>query len=116
MGEQTVLLWQLDAAKSLLDIATAGLTDGEALRAPSSEVWTVRRGSDQLWVADWADDHPDPPPPTTVAWLLWHIGWWWSDVTGRAFAYGPVKLEDATWPGLTPAGLRQLAGRTKREG
>ena len=83
-----MLLWQLGVASSLFDVVIAGLSEDEALRPPVTGAWSVRRGEDDVWRADWADDEPVPAPPTTVAWLLWHIGWWWSDVTGRAFGEG----------------------------
>jgi hypothetical protein len=108
VNESDALLWQLGVASALFDIVIAGLTEEEALRPPATGAWSVRLGEDGAWRADWADDEPDPAPPTTVAWLLWHIGWWWSDVTGRAFGDGPVHRDEAPWPGSATAAIERV--------
>jgi len=108
VNERDTLLWQLGVASSLFDIVIADLTDEEALRPPAPGAWLVRLEPDGLWRADWADDEPDPAPPTTVAWLLWHIGWWWTDVTERAFGDGPVHRDQAPWPGSVAAGIQRV--------
>ena len=103
-----MLLWQLGVASSLFDVVIAGLSEDEALRPPVTGAWSVRRGEDDVWRADWADDEPVPAPPATVAWLLWHIGWWWSDVTGRAFGEGAVQRHEAPWPGSAAAAIERV--------
>jgi len=108
VDERETLLWQLGTAASLFDLLTAGLSDEEAHRAPAAEAWSVRQDEAGVWRADWSDAEPDPAPPTTVAWLLWHIGWWWSDVTGRAFGDGAVPREDAAWPGSVAAAVERV--------
>jgi hypothetical protein len=108
VAESDTLLWQLGVAWSLFDIVIAGLTEEDALRPPATGAWSVRRGEDGEWRADWADSDPDPVPPTTVAWLLWHIGWWWSDVTGRAFGDGAVQRDEAPWPGSAVAAIERV--------
>jgi hypothetical protein len=109
VSEQPTLLWQLGVSRSLLDVVVAGLSEQEAFQPPAPGAWSVRRAVDGSWHADWADAEPDPAPATTVAWLLWHIGWWWSDVTQRAFGAGPVTREQASWPGSVEAALTRIA-------
>jgi hypothetical protein len=108
VNKSDTLLWQLGVASALFDIVIAGLTEEEALRPPATRAWTVRPDEHGMWRADWADNDPDPAPPTTVAWLLWHIGWWWSDVTGRAFGDGAVQRDEAPWPGSTAAAIDRV--------
>ena len=52
----------------------AGLTDEEYFWEPVDGCWTVRRGPDGRFTVDgpWTD--ADPPPVTTVAWRMLHIG------------------------------------------
>ena len=108
MDERDSLLWQLGMAYSLFEIVTSGLTDEETLRLPAAGAWTVRLDEGGLWRADWADEEPDPALPTTAAWLLWHIGWWWSDVSERAFGHGGVRRDEAPWPGSVAAAIARV--------
>lgn len=63
------------------------LTDGEYLWEPVPDCWSVRRGTDGpgaraaflSGTGDWGPDaaphpHPVPPPFTTIAWRLSHLG------------------------------------------
>lgn len=52
----------------------AGLTDDEYLWAPAEPSWTVRSGPDGAMVLDQEVPEPSPPPITTIAWRLVHIG------------------------------------------
>jgi hypothetical protein len=56
-----------------------GLDDEEHLWEPVDGCWSVRCGADGTWRPDlgpkgtpWTPS--DPPPVTTIAWRLWHIG------------------------------------------
>jgi hypothetical protein len=52
----------------------SGLTDDEYLWEPVGGCWSVRPDADGRWQADLAWPEPDPPPVTTIAWRLLHIG------------------------------------------
>ena len=52
----------------------AGLTDDEYFWEPVPECWTVRRDADGAWTVDWHWPEPQPPPFTTIAWRIVHIG------------------------------------------
>jgi hypothetical protein len=77
-----------------------GLTDAEYLWEPVEGCWSVRPAGDGRFTVDWADPEPSPPPFTTIAWRLAHIG---SGVLGlRAnthFGDGTLTLERIVWPG-----------------
>src|SRR5215207_3630518 len=51
-----------------------GLTDDEYLWAPAEPSWTVHPGPDGSIVIDQEWPEPSPPPVTTIAWRLVHIG------------------------------------------
>jgi DinB superfamily len=51
-----------------------GLTDEEYLWEPVEGCWSLRPGPDGRWRLDQPDPPPDPPPMTTVAWRLVHVG------------------------------------------
>ncbi|WP_068156466.1 DinB family protein [Rhodococcus phenolicus] len=78
-------------------------------RAPSANCVDVRR-VDGVLVADWPDESASPLPETTIAWLLWHIEWWWSntiEVCRDGNAVGPDSHE---WSGSVDR-IRTLADR-----
>jgi hypothetical protein len=106
--DREALLWQLGLTFELFELFVAGLDDEEALREPAAGAWSVHQDSAGRWTADWAQPEPDPAPPTSVAWLLWHIGWWWADTTGRAFGAGPVDRSDAPWPGAVAVAVAHI--------
>lgn len=83
--------------------AIEGVTDEEALWCPSSESWTVRQGDDGRWHADWEEPEPWPAPMTSLAWVQWHVIWWWSTVIDRSFGDGRLQREEVTWPGAAEA-------------
>jgi hypothetical protein len=56
-----------------------GLDDDEYLWEPVAGCWSVRRDEHRRWCADlgprgntWTPENP--PPVTTIAWRLWHLG------------------------------------------
>lgn len=63
-------------------------------------VCTVRQ-RDGVWVADWPDESRRPLPQVTVAWLLWHIEWWWTDTIARVDQRPSVPPAEHHWSGGT---------------
>jgi len=114
VSEKETLLWQLDLAWSLLQRLMKDMSDEQSLREPAPGSWSVRPDAAGNWSADWADEEPSPPPPTSIGWLLWHIGWWWSDVAERAFGNGSVSREEAPRPGSVDQARRSLLACQER--
>ncbi len=77
-GRVDLLRWQFDLTWSLFEYHLERLEPEDFLWEPGPLCWTVRRSPEGAWVPDWADSEPDPVPVPTVAWVSWHIGWWWS--------------------------------------
>jgi hypothetical protein len=66
------------------------------------------------WRADWPEreDHAIGPP--SIAWLSWHIQFWWSMALDHSFGSMTLSREEITWPGNADeacARIRQLQGR-----
>jgi len=105
-----VLLRGWDDAAERLDRRLKGLGDAEYLEEPVRGAWTVRRGDDGTWTADWADPDPDPAPVTTIAWRLWHLA---SDALGgyleRSPGGRPLQVTGTGWHGDAASALRDLA-------
>jgi hypothetical protein len=56
-----------------------GLSDEEYLWQPVRDCWTIRPAGDGVWRADLGPTGATatpivPPPVTTIAWRLWHLG------------------------------------------
>lgn len=98
-----MLRQQLQMTWGLAEMALDGLTDNEALWCPSPDSWTVRQGDDGLWHADWEEPEPWPAPPPSIAWIQWHVIWWWSTVIDRSFGTGDLARQDVSWPGASEA-------------
>lgn len=51
-----------------------GLSDEEYFWEPVDGCWSLRRGDDGRWRLDQQRPGPTPPPLTTIAWRLVHLG------------------------------------------
>ena len=83
-----------------------GLSDEEYLWEPTPGCWTVRRVGPGRYRPDWQWPPPSPPPVTTIAWRICHIG---GPVLGlRAnshFGDGALTVETLEWPGTAAAAI-----------
>lgn len=70
--------FQLDVSSMLLDHHLVGLTAEDLSWVPARTHWTMRRDESGSWEPDFAEVEPDPVPVPTIAWLSWHLIWWWS--------------------------------------
>ncbi|WP_410654271.1 DinB family protein [Amycolatopsis sp. lyj-112] len=105
-----LLRWQFDLTWSLFEFHLAELKPEDFLWEPSALCWTVRQDETGAWIPDFADTEPDPIPVPTIAWLTWHIGWWWSVALDHANQRTPREREEVTWPGDGQAAIEWLRG------
>ena len=108
------LLWQFDLTWELADLHLAALVEDDFLWEPAPLCWTLRPDTDGVWRPDWADSEPDPIPVPTIAWLTWHVLWWWSTTIDRVSGAAPRDRGDVAWPGDGAAAvtaIRELAAR-----
>jgi len=103
-----VLRGQFDLTWSLFEYHLDRLEEADFLWEPAPHCWTVHRTADGTWVPDWAETEPDPVPVPTIAWLTWHIGWWWETATAHAQGLPPRDRTEITWPGDGKAALAWL--------
>lgn len=103
-----LLRWQFDLTWSLAGIHLDALTPEDFLWEPAELTWTVHPDSEGVWRPDWADTEPDPVPVPTIAWLTWHIGWWWGSAIDHAEGLTPPAREDVHWPGDGAAAIACL--------
>lgn len=111
-SRRELLRWQFDLTWSLLDYHLERLDGGDPLWEPARLCWTVHRGADGAWAPDWAEVEPDPipVPVPTIAWVTWHIGWWWSVTIDHMRGRTPRERTDVRWPGDAVTTVEWLRG------
>ncbi|MET9834624.1 DinB family protein [Streptomyces sp. NPDC006385] len=111
VSRRELMRWQFDLTWSLFEYHLDRLRPEDFLWEPGPHCWTVRQAADGSWVPDWAETEPDPVPVPTIAWVSWHIGWWWSVAADHLWGRTPRERTAITWPGegdATVAWLRDL--------
>lgn len=103
-----VLERQFAIAWALLDHHLQQLHDDDLLWEPAPLHWTLHR-VDGRWVPDWADVEPTPVPAPTIAWLTWHVGWWWTTALAHLEDDEVPRREDIGWPGDRASTVAWLA-------
>jgi hypothetical protein len=82
---------QLEEAYRYIRELVEGLCEDEFWWMPVAGCWTVRQDATGRWSADYPDPpHPVPPPFTTIAWRLAHVGE--CKLMYHEYAYGPGEL------------------------
>jgi hypothetical protein len=111
----TVLTGQFDLTWALFEYHLERIVPEDVLWEPAEVCWTVR-DEGGVWTPDWADTEPDPVPVPTIAWVSWHIGWWWSVAQDHLGGRVPRERDEVRWPGpdAWPAWLRDLRERWTR--
>ncbi|WP_447002145.1 DinB family protein [Saccharothrix isguenensis] len=94
MSTHDLLRRQFDLTWALFEYHLERLTSEDHLWEPAGLVWTIRDGA-----PDWAESEPDPTPVPTIAWVSWHIGWWWSVTIDHAAGRPTRERTDVVWPG-----------------
>jgi uncharacterized damage-inducible protein DinB len=86
-----VLASQLREAYAFMRGAVEGLTDEDFFWEPAADCWSVRRGPNGRWAADYPDPpHPVPGPFTTIGWRLVHVAE--SKLMYHEYAFGDARL------------------------
>ncbi|MFI6574591.1 DinB family protein [Nocardiopsis sp. NPDC050513] len=111
-----VLRRQFDLTWALFEYHLDRLVPEDFLWEPAALCWTMR-DAEGGWVPDWADTEPDPVPVPTIAWLSWHIGWWWGITRDHLAGRTPRERDEVRWPGpdKSVAWLRDLGEGWSRE-
>lgn len=107
--------WQFRVAWSLADqVQLPRLTDQMCWWLPAAASWTVRKGTDNGWHADWSEPEPVNPAPPTIGWLTWHLLWWWGDALAVVDGCPQAERSSVRWPGSAASAVGQLRGLSSR--
>ena len=94
---------QFETAWKLTGYHLDGLTTEECLWRPAPKGLHVHQPADGLWRAEWPDREGYDIGPPSIAWLTWHICFWWSMTLNHSFGDGTLARENVTWPGSADA-------------
>lgn len=108
------LLRQLETVWKLTSHHLDGLTTEECLWRPGRAGLHVHHAADGTWRADWPTHEGYDLGPPSVAWVTWHIGFWWSMALDHSFGEGTLTRETVLWPGSADA-VRVEIGRLEGE-
>lgn len=108
------LIRQFETAWKLTNYHLDGLTTEECLWQPNPKGLHVRQFTDGSWQADWPESEGYDLGPPSIAWVTWHIGFWWSMVLNHSFGDGSLRRENVTWAGSAEA-ARDLIGGLQAE-
>ncbi len=111
------LRWQYEITWRLAERHLTKLSDEACLWQPQPNSWTVHQNADGRWQPEWADKEPDPLPTASIAWLSWHLIWWWLALIAAVKGERALKRDEVYWPGdchATVARLRELSAEWDR--
>ena len=106
---RATLLRQFDTAWKLAQYHLDGLTTDECLWRPASAGLHVHQQADGSWRADWPTHEGYDLGPASIAWITWHMGFWWSMVLDHSFGGAALTREQVAWPGSAD-GVRAWLG------
>lgn len=105
-----LLRWQFDLTWSLFDLHLEQLRAEDFLWEPADLCWNVRQRNDGTWIPDWDESELDPIPVPTIAWIMWHIDWWWTVTLDHIQGRRPRDRTEIAWPGDGDAATLRLRG------
>lgn len=97
------LIRQFDIAWKLCAYHLSGLTTEECLWRPAAVGLHVKQRPDGAWIAEWPEHEGYGLGPPSIAWLTWHIGFWWSMVLDHCMGGQKLSREQIHWPGTADA-------------
>ena len=104
------LIRQFDTAWQLTSYHLEGLSTEECLWRPADAGLHVHQLSDGSWRADWPEHEGYDLGPPSIAWLTWHMGFWWSMVLDYSLGDGILTREKVAWPGEADAVRAWIGG------
>ena len=108
------LIRQFETAWQLTSYHLDGLATEECLWRPARKGLHVHQGPDGKWRADWPEHEGYHLGPPSIAWLTWHLGFWWWMVLDHSFGSGSLSRAHVMWPG-TADGVRLWVHRLQGE-
>jgi hypothetical protein len=94
---------QFDTAWALTEYHLEGLTTEECQWRPATRGLHVHALEGGGYRVDWPDHEGYDLGPASIAWLTWHLGFWWSMVLDHSFGAATLTQDQVLWPGTGEA-------------
>lgn len=104
------LIRQFETAWMLTSYHLESVTTEECLWRPAARGLHVRQDAAGAWRAEWPEHEGYDLGPPSIAWITWHINFWWSMVLDHSFGNGGLTREEVTWPGSADAVRTRIGG------
>jgi hypothetical protein len=104
---RNTLIFQFDIAWQMLKYHFTDLEEEEGLWKPSTKGLQVTN-TFGIWKVDWPDNENYDMGPSSIAWVTWHIIYWWSMVFDYSFGQGTLEREEVQWPGSMNAVIAKI--------
>lgn len=92
------ILSQLNIVWQLFEYHCNGLDEKEALWCKSPAGLQIRK-MNHTWAVDWPDTENYSIGPSSIAWILWHIIYWWTAALTASKENRIIEKEEIKWPG-----------------
>lgn len=87
------LKFQFNISWQMLEYHLSSLENEEYLWRPSSKGLHIHNKTG-IWHADWPESEAYEIGPASIAWITWHITYWWEMVFDYSFGNGTLTRED----------------------
>ncbi|MEA4925880.1 MAG: DinB family protein [Syntrophomonadaceae bacterium] len=104
---KNLLIEQLEIAWKLFEYHTENLSDTECYHKQSEKSLCVFNDNGKLR-GDFPETESYEIGLPTIAWVLWHIIFWWSSAINYSFADGSLTKDDVFYPGTVNAAVEKI--------
>ncbi|MDR1958633.1 MAG: DinB family protein [Planctomycetaceae bacterium] len=104
---RNAILFQFDMAWQLLEYHFVDIDDDECLWKPCENGLHVYC-ENGVWRADFPTREGYDVGPPSIAWITWHIIFWWSMVFDYSFWDGVLIRESVFWSGSADAAKKHI--------
>ena len=101
------ILFQLDICWQLFEYHINDLTEQEAFWCKEKTGLNVRQ-LDGVWMTDWPETESYTMGPSSIAWTLWHIQYWWKNALSANFNNKVLAKEAVVWPGTVERAVSEI--------
>ena len=106
-----LLLRQHETAWRLAAYHLEGLSTDECLWRPGPKGLHVIFDDDMAWRGEWPEHEGYDLGPPSIAWLLWHMTYWWSMVVDHSFGDASLDRHRISCPPDAEAMAAELTSR-----